>query len=65
MESAGVLEAVGQGYVRLFDMPPILGVIQQRSHQLAQRHDFPAPAMAIGRRRLWLKADVERWAAET
>lgn len=65
MESAEILAVVEKGYLRLADMPPILGLTKQRCHQLTRRVDFPAPAKVSGRRRLWLRADVERWASET
>jgi hypothetical protein len=59
-ESAEILAEVEHGYVRITDMPAILGVTYQRCAQLAEREDFPAPAKATGRRRLWRRVDVER-----
>jgi predicted DNA-binding transcriptional regulator AlpA len=46
-ESFAVLAEVQQGYLRLADMTPLLGVTKQRCHQLAQRDDFPAPAKLL------------------
>ncbi len=63
-ESAKVLEAIDVDCVRLVDMVQIFGVTKQRCHQLAQRDDFPTPARRIGRRRLWLRSEVELWACE-
>lgn len=51
------------GRVRLSDMPPILGLTKQRCHQLARRNDFPTPTIVKGRR-LWLRAEIERWRDE-
>ena len=51
-ESSETLAAVRRGYVRLTDMPPILGVSKPRCHQLAQRDEFPRPTLIRGRR-LW------------
>ena len=42
-ESAGILALVERGYLRLADMPPLLGVTKQRCQQLAQREGFPKP----------------------
>jgi len=61
-ESAKVLEAIDVDCVRLVDMVQILGVTKQRCHQLAKRDDFPTPAKLIGKRRLWLRSEVELWA---
>ena len=53
---------VDQGYLRVSDIPPILGVTKQRVSQIvAEREDFPKPAKVIGRHRLWRRKDVERW----
>lgn len=63
MTECEVLAMVEQGYVRLADMPPILDVTKQRCHQLVKRDDFPSSTM-VNERRLWLRADVERWRDE-
>ena len=63
-ESAQILGVIDLGYIRLTDMPPILGVTKPRCQQLVQRDDFPAPAKIIRTRRLWLRSDVERWRDE-
>jgi hypothetical protein len=60
-ESAEIVALVKEGYLRLVDMPRVLGGTWQRCQQLAERGDFPRPAKVIGRRRLWRRADVERW----
>jgi hypothetical protein len=60
-ESAEILALVERGYVRLADMPAMLGVSQQACSHLTRREDFPAPAKVIGTRRLWRRRDVERW----
>ena len=62
-ESSEILAAVRRGYVRLTDMPPILGVTEQRCGQLSARHDFPFPTLVRGRR-LWRRADIESWRDE-
>jgi predicted DNA-binding transcriptional regulator AlpA len=61
MESTRILAAVADGYLRQVDMVPLLGVTQQRVGQIVDRDDFPSPALVIGSRRLWLRADVDRW----
>jgi len=61
-ESAEVRAPVEQGYLRVTDIAPILGVIIQRVSQVvAEREDFPKPAKVVGRHRLCRRADVERW----
>ncbi|HET6712517.1 MAG TPA: hypothetical protein VFI59_02265 [Actinomycetota bacterium] len=61
-ESAELRALVGQGYVRVIDIAPILGVTKQRvSHIVTERDDFPKPANVIGRHRFWRRKDVERW----
>ena len=62
-ESREVLALVEQGYVRLADTPPILGVTEQRCGQLSARDDFPFPTVVNGRR-LWLRSKIERWRDE-
>lgn len=62
-ESGEILTLVEQGYLRMADIAPILGVTKQRLSQIvAEREDFfPEPAKVIGRHRLWRRKDVERW----
>lgn len=50
--------------VSLTDVAVMLGGLS-RSHAayFARRPDFPAPVAEIGGRRLWHRADVERWFA--
>lgn len=45
----------------------MLGVSQQRVHQLAQREDFPPPVVILseGSRRIWERAAIERWMTDT
>jgi hypothetical protein len=64
-EARAVLDALHAGYVRIADMPEILGVTQQRCSQLAKAANFPAPVGTVPGRRLWWRADVERWRDET
>ena len=60
-ESPEVRALIDEGFVRTVDIAPILGVTRQRVAQLAERDDFPRPAIVMGRRRLWRREDVERW----
>ncbi|MGZ8602873.1 MAG: hypothetical protein ACXWXN_10195 [Actinomycetota bacterium] len=44
---------VEQGYLRMTDIAPIIGVTTQRVSQIvAERADFPDPATVVGRHRL-------------
>ena len=63
LESIEVLAALQDGYLRVADMTPILGVTKQRCHQLVQRDEFPPPTLIQGRR-LWERVEVERWRDE-
>jgi hypothetical protein len=48
-ESAEVRALVEQGYLRMKDIAPILGVTIQRVSQIvAEGEDFPAPAKVVG-----------------
>jgi hypothetical protein len=61
-ESAEVRDLIEQGFLRVIDIAPILGVTPQRVSQIVdEREDFPKPAKVIGRHRLWRRPDVERW----
>lgn len=52
-ESAEILALVEQGYLRVTDIAPILGVTTQRVSQIvAEREDFPKPVKVIGRHRI-------------
>ena len=55
------LELVGVTEVR-----EILGVSRQRVHQLVRdRPDFPKPVAELASGKVWLRADIERWARRT
>ena len=44
----------------------LLGMTRAGAHKLVGREEsFPAPVSTVGDRRLWNRADVERWARET
>jgi hypothetical protein len=60
-ESAEIVALVGEGYLRLVDLPSVLGGTWQRCQQLTERGDFPRPAKVIRSRRLWDSAEVESW----
>ena len=49
------------------EVADMLGVSQQRVHQLAQREDFPPPVVILseGSRRIWERAAIERWMTDT
>lgn len=47
------------------DIASMLGVSRQRVGQLIDAYpDFPEPSAVVGGRRLWTRAQVERWAAK-
>jgi predicted DNA-binding transcriptional regulator AlpA len=61
-ESGEILALVEQGYLRIKDIAPILGVTKQRVSQIvAEREDFPQPAKVIRTASVWRLKDVERW----
>ncbi len=43
----------------------LLGVSQQRVHQLVAKPDFPAPVIELAIGKVWNREDVERWARAT
>ena len=43
----------------------MLGVSRQRVTQLAATSDFPAPVAVLSVGRIWLREDIEAWAART
>lgn len=44
----------------------MLGVTRQRVVQLADTDGFPAPDIVLyGGRRIWKRADIEKWARDT
>ena len=52
----------------LVDVPEIavlLGVDPRSVWRYVSRADFPEPAVAVSRKRLWDRGDIERWAAAT
>ena len=46
------------------EIAELLGVGRQRVQQLVSRPDFPAPADTLAMGKVWLREDVERWAAD-
>ena len=51
--------------VGVTEIAEMLGVSKQRADQLAKRTDFPEPEASLAAGRIWSRADIERWAAET
>jgi predicted DNA-binding transcriptional regulator AlpA len=47
------------------EIAQLLGVHQRTAARYTQRADFPTPAGQLSRGRVWLRADVERWAKRT
>ena len=47
------------------EIADLLGVSQQRVHQLLERSDFPPPIAELAIGQVWRRADVERWARAT
>lgn len=47
------------------EIAKILGITKQRVNQLALTDDFPKPLAKLSAGRIWDRADVEKWAAET
>ncbi len=51
-----------EGYVRLREVARLLGVTEQRVHQLRHRDDFPGPALIEIDRAMWDRDAIRRWA---
>jgi predicted DNA-binding transcriptional regulator AlpA len=49
----------------LSDISRMLGVTMRTTQKYVDRDDFPEPLGQIAAGRVWLRADVERWAKET
>jgi predicted DNA-binding transcriptional regulator AlpA len=47
------------------EIAEMLGVSRQRADQLSHSERFPEPVAVIAAGRIWLRSDVERWAAAT
>ena len=50
--------------VGIYEIAQMLGVTRQRAHALADRDDFPRPALRLHMGRVWRTAEVERWIAK-
>lgn len=68
---ASVLIRVGSYFVpreelaSIAEVAEMLGVTRRTAHRYVDRDDFPAPIGRLAVGRVWLRADVERWAKET
>jgi predicted DNA-binding transcriptional regulator AlpA len=52
--------------VGVAEVASMLGVKRQRIDQLSRTsRDFPRPVAVIAAGRIWLRADIEKWAEET
>ncbi len=47
------------------EIADMLGVSQQRVHQLIAKPDFPQPLVALAIGMIWRRQDVEEWARRT
>jgi predicted DNA-binding transcriptional regulator AlpA len=58
---------VSRGFVGPSQIAELLGLTRQRVHQIAGLDPtFPKPAADLGAgRRVWRRADVEKWARKT
>jgi prophage regulatory protein len=67
---ASVLISVGSYYVpreelaSIAEVAQLLGVTRRTAHRYVDRDDFPEPVGHLAAGRIWLRADVERWAKE-
>ena len=68
---ASVLVRVGSHYVpqdelaSIAELAEMLGVTRRTAHRYADRADFPRPVGELAAGRVWLRADVKRWAKKT
>lgn len=51
--------------MNLSDIARLLGVSRQRAAQLAEHENFPEPFGAMGRGKVWRRADVMAWATQS
>ncbi len=58
--SRPVAELVGTA-----EIAAMIGVTQQRVHQLKRQPDFPEPLAVLTGITIWRRADVEEWARRT
>ncbi len=47
------------------EIAALLGVSQQRVHQLLAREDFPAPVADLAIGKVWERSTIEAWARRT
>lgn len=59
-ESGGAGEIVN--LVGSKEIQELLGVSRQRVDQLSKSPGFPSPVASLASGRIWLRADIERWA---
>jgi predicted DNA-binding transcriptional regulator AlpA len=50
-------------FMGVWEIEQWFGVSRQRVHQLIARPDWPAPCAVLAMGRIWLREDVEAWAA--
>jgi hypothetical protein len=65
---ASLLASLGvapEDLLGLIDIARLLDVTVRTAQNYVARDDFPEPIGRIAAGRVWLKADVERWAKET
>jgi hypothetical protein len=68
VQRATLLASLGvspEDLVGLVDISRLLGVTMATTQKYVDRDDFPEPLGRIAAGRVWLRADVERWAKET
>jgi predicted DNA-binding transcriptional regulator AlpA len=68
---ASVLVRIGSYFVpreelaSIAEVAEILGVTRRTAHRYVDRKDFPEPVGRLAAGRVWLRADVKRWAKQT
>lgn len=65
---AALLASLGvspEDLLGLSDISRLLGVTMRTTQKYVDRDDFPEPIGRIAAGRVWLRADVQRWAKET
>jgi prophage regulatory protein len=58
------LIAVTHHLVGTAEIAVLLGVGRQQANRITRRPDFPEPEARLSAGGVWLREDVERWAAE-